>query len=113
MPGCKELNMTKDRKSVWIVEYLIGICFLVAVLPYIIHPQPGWSSAHGWAYLLFIACAGIGLVSSASGTRQRLELQKRIEELEKKLDDEPSQNDTQNKSGPEFLSKEYLMGSVN
>ena len=92
------------------MEYLIGIGFLVAVLPFIVYPQPGWSPAHDWASLLFITCVGIALFSSASGTRQRVELSKRIKELEKKLDE---QNRTQNTSGPQFISKEHLVGSVN
>jgi hypothetical protein len=105
--------MNKDN-LIWAVEYLIGIGFLVAVLPFIVHPQPGWSPAHGWAYLLFIACAGITLISSASATRQRLELSKRIEQLEKKLSEQKSaQNQIQNASGPQFISKEHLVGSVN
>jgi len=98
---------------IWVVEYLIGIGFLVAVLPFIVYPQPGWSAAHGWAYLLFIACAGIALISSASGTRQRIELSKRVAELEKKLDEQSAQNRTQNTGGPQFISKEHLVGSVN
>ena len=98
---------------IWVVEYLIGIGFLVAVLPFIVNPQPGWSPAHGWAYLLFIVCAGIALISSASGTWQRAELSKRITELEKRLDEKSAQNRTQNTSGPQFVSKEHLVGSVN
>jgi hypothetical protein len=106
--------MQKDSKLVWVVEYLIGIGFLVAVLPYIVHPQSGWSPAHGWAYLLFIACAGIALISSASETRQRLEMSERIKKLEKKLEEQESApNQTQNTSGPQFISKEHLVGSVN
>ena len=102
----------------WAVKYLIGIGFLVAVLPFIIHPQSGWSSAHGWAYLLFIACAGIALVGSASGTRQRLELAKRVKELEKQIEvqkqeSDPTQSNTKNSGGPQFISKEHLVGSVN
>jgi hypothetical protein len=105
--------MNRDN-LVWAVEYLIGIGFLVAVLPFIIHPQQGWSPAHGWAYLLFIACAGINLISSASATRQRIELSKRINELEKKLGEQkPGQNQTQGASGPQFIGKEHLVGSVN
>lgn len=104
--------MNKDN-IVWIVEYLIGIGFLVAVLPFIVNPQPGWSPAHGWAYLLFIVCVGIALISSASGTRQRVELSKRITELENKLNEKSAQNRTQNTSGPQFVSKEHLVGSVN
>ena len=102
--------MNKNN-SIWVLEYLIGIGFLVAALPFIVHPQPGWSSAHGWAYLLFIACAGIALISSASGTRQRVELSKRITELENKLNEKSAQNRTT--SGPQFISKEHLVGSVN
>ena len=106
--------MNSDNKLIWAVEYLIGIGFLVAVLPFIVHPQSGWSPAHGWAYLLFIACSGITLISSASGTRQRIELAKRIEELEKKLNEQKSvHNQTQNGNEPQFISKEQLVGSVN
>ena len=106
--------MQKDSKLVWVVEYLIGIGFLVAVLPFIVHPQSGWSPAHGWAYLLFIACAGIALISSASETRQRLEMSERIKELEKKFEEQKSaQNQTQNTGESQFISKEHLVGSVN
>jgi hypothetical protein len=105
--------MNKDNLS-WVGEYLIGVGFLVAVLPFIVHPQPGWSPAHGWAYLLFIACAGIALVSSASGTRQRLELSERIKKLEKKFEEQKSaQNQTQSTGESQFISKEHLVGSVN
>ena len=77
-------------------------------------PAAGLELRTGWAYLLFIACAGITLISSASGTRQRIELSKRIKELEKKLEEQKSaQNQTQNTSGPQFISKEHLVGSVN
>jgi hypothetical protein len=105
--------MHKDN-MVWVVEYLLGIGFLVAVLPFIIHPQPGWSAAHGWAYLLFIACAGITLISSASGTRQRLELSQRIKTLEKHLEEQKSSaNQTQSAGESQFINKEHLVGSVN
>ena len=103
--------MNKDHVMVWVLEYLVGIALIVAVLPYIVHPQPGWSTAHGWAYLLFIACAGICLISSASGTRQRIELSKRVNELEKRLAAAGGQ--TQNTTGSPFISKEHLVGSVN
>ena len=105
--------MNKDN-MVWVVEYLLGIGFLVAVLPFIVHPQPGWSPAHGWAYLLFIACAGITLISSASGSRQRLELSERIQKLEKKLEEQKSdQNQAQDAGASQFINKEHLVGSVN
>jgi hypothetical protein len=107
--------MLKDLKLVWVVEYLIGIAFLVAVLPFIVHPQPGWSAAHGWAYLLFIACAGITLISSASGTRQRLELAERIKKLEQIVENQkPAQKPTHSEGeGKQFITREHLVGSVN
>jgi hypothetical protein len=106
--------MQKDSKLVCVVEYLIGIGFLVVALPFIIHPQPGWSDAHGWAFLIFTACAGITLLSSASGTRQRIELSERIKKLEKKLEEQKfAQDHMQNTGGPQFISKEHLVGSVN
>jgi hypothetical protein len=83
------------------------------VLPSIVNPQPGWSEAHSWAYLLFMVCTGIALVSSASATRQRRELSERIEKLEKKLAEKSAQNQAQNTSGSQFISREHLVGSVN
>jgi len=106
--------MRKDSKLVYVAEYLIGFGFLVAVLPFIVHPQPGWSDAHGWAYLLFIACIGITLISSASGTRQIMNLSEQIKKLEEKLEEQKyAKNQTQHASGPQFVSKEHLVGSVN
>jgi len=106
--------MLKDRKLVWVVEYVIGIAFLLAVMPFIIHPQPGWSDAHGWAYLLFIACAGITLVSSASGARQRMKLSERIKELEQMVEGpKAAQKQAHNESGQQFITSEHLVGSVN
>jgi hypothetical protein len=110
----KELYMRKDSKLVYVAEYLIGAGFLVAALPFIVHPQPGWSDAHNWASLVFMACVGITLISSASGTRQLINLSERIRKLEKELEKRKSaQNYTQHASGPQFVSKEHLVGSVN
>ena len=78
--------MFKDRKLVWVIEYSLGIILLVAVIPFIVHPQAGWSAAHGWAYLLFIACSGITLVGSASAMRQRIEMANRIRKLEQMVE---------------------------
>jgi len=106
--------MRKDSKLVCVAEYVIGAGFLVAALPFIFHPQPGWSAAHGWAYLLFMACVGITLISSASGARQRIELSEQIKKLEEKLEEQKyAQNYTQHAGGPQFVSKEHLVGSVN
>jgi hypothetical protein len=105
--------MHKDWKLVWVVEYLIGIGFLVAVLPFIVHPQQGWSAAHGWAYLLFIACTGIALISSASGTRQRIELSKRITELEDMLDGLKACQKHTLMDEPKNTNSEKFVNSVN
>jgi len=106
--------MRKDSKLVCVAEYLIGAGFLVAALPFIVHPQPGWSDAHNWACLVFMACVGITLISSASGTRQIINLSERINKLEKELEKRKSApKHTQHASGPQFVSKEHLVGSVN
>jgi hypothetical protein len=106
--------MRWDSKFVCVVEYIMGFIFLVAALPFIIHPQPGWSDAHNWASLVFIACAGITLVCSASGMRQLIELSGRVKKLEKQLEEQKhAQNQTHNTGGPQFISQEHLVGSVN
>ena len=109
--------MQNDSKLIWVVEYAIGIIFLVAVLPFIVHPQQGWSAAHGWAYLLFIACAGIALISSASGTRQRIKLSERIAKLEQIIEDQKSLgSDKQSESGQKRTASEPRkvgVGSLN
>ena len=110
----KESDMNKDRKSVWVVEYLIGIGFLVAVLPFIVHPQPGWSPAHGWAYLLFIACAGITLLGLASSMRQRIALSDRITKLEQMAEgNKGCQKQAQAQSTQKRTTSEQLVSSVN
>jgi hypothetical protein len=109
--------MLKDRKSVWVVEYLIGIALLVAVLPSIIHPHPGWSEAHGWAYLLFIACSGITLLGLASAMRQRIALADRITKLEQMAEDlKFAQKQVRNEGGQKRTASEPRqvgVGSVN
>jgi len=79
----RESIMLKDKKVLWVVEYIIGFILLVAVIPLIVHPQPGWSEAHGWAYLLFLISVSIILLSCASAMRQRMQLAERIAELER------------------------------
>jgi len=106
--------MLTDRKLIWVVEYVIGLVLLASTMPFIVHPRPGWSDAHGWAYLLFIACAGIALLSSASEMRQRMQLAQRIAKLEQMA---ANPNQTQNQASSEgdkkrTLSK-HLIGSVN
>jgi hypothetical protein len=78
--------MLKDRKLTWVFGYAIGIALLVAVLPSIVIPHPGWNGAYWWAYLLFIVCSGITLIGCASSMRQRVELTERLEKLEKTVE---------------------------
>jgi hypothetical protein len=106
--------MLRDRKAVWVVEYLIGIALLVTVLPSIVHPHPGWSPAHSWAYMLFIACAGIMFLGLASSMRQRIALSDRITKLEQMAQvQQGSQKQTQAESGQKRTTSEQLVSSVN
>ena len=77
--------MFKDKKAIIVIEYIIGFSLLILVLPYIVTLH-SWTSAHRWAYLLFILCAGLALIGSASGMKQRIELSYRITKLEQKID---------------------------
>jgi hypothetical protein len=81
-----ESIMFKDKKAIIVIEYIVGFSLLILVLPYIVSPHPDWGTAHWWAYLMFIVCAGIALIGSASGMKQRLELSQRIAKLEQKVD---------------------------
>jgi len=78
--------MFKDSKIIVVLEYIIGFCFLIAVVPLFVDPRQDWNDAHQWAYLFFIVGAGLTLVSCASGMKQRIELSQRILKLEKMLD---------------------------
>jgi protein-S-isoprenylcysteine O-methyltransferase Ste14 len=106
--------MLKDRTLVWAVEYLIGIALLVTVILFVVHLQTGWSDAHSWAYLLFIACVGFILAGSASAMRQRMQLAERIAKLERVVEGaKPAQKRARNKSGRKRTLSERLIGSVN
>ena len=91
--------MFSDRKIIVVFEYIIGFCFLIAVLPLFVKPQADLSDARWWAYLLFIVGAGFVLISCASEMKQRLLLSQRlsrIERLIKDLEDEEVQTQTNN-----------------
>jgi hypothetical protein len=103
--------MLKDRNVTWVVEYALGIVLLVAVLPSIVLPHPGWSEAHWWAYLLFIVCAGITLVGCGSSMRQRVELAQRIAKLEQTV--EALKKQAQSECVQKNKASEQLVGSVN
>ena len=102
--------MFKDRKFIWVLEYLIGLGLLAVIMPSIVRPHPGWSSAHSWAYLLFIACAGVVLVSAAGSMRQRMQMVKRIEQLERAA---TSRKRAQSESEQRPAADEHYAGSMN
>jgi hypothetical protein len=81
-----ESVMFKDKKAIIVIEYIVGFSLLILVMPYVVARQPNWGAAHWWAYMLFIVCAGLALIGSASGMKQRLELSQRITNIEKKVD---------------------------
>ncbi len=111
----KESVMFKDRKFLWVLEYIIGIAFLAATMPFIVHPQQGWSEAHSWAYLLFIACSGIVLLCSASAMRRRIGLEKRIEKLESQIEElkHPGHNSSNSRNIQKLTAEENFIGSLN
>jgi hypothetical protein len=106
-----ESAMFRDKKVIIIIEYIVGFSLLILVLPCIVAKQPGWDTAHWWAYLLFILSAGIALIGSASGMKQRLELSQRIIKLEQKIDVliKQAQSECEQKN----KTCEELVGSVN
>ena len=106
--------MFKDRISLVVVEYVIGFSLLIIVLPSIVHPRPGWSDAHGWAYLLFIVCASFTLLSCASEMRKRIQLAEHIKKLEKMVEQlSSSQKQPSGETVQNHKPAEHLVGSVN
>jgi hypothetical protein len=106
--------MFGDKKLLWVIEYFLGLVILAIVMPLIIHTHPGWSGAHGWAYLLFLACCSITLISSAGAMRQRIHLAARIAKLEQMAEDmKRSGSQTNSNSTQKRTAKEQFVGSVN
>ena len=106
-----ESAMFKDKKTVIVIEYIIGFSLLILVLPYIVTQHSDWTPAHWWSYLLFIVCAGLGLIGSASGMKQRMELSQRITKLEQKVDILIKQAQSECEQKNKIC--EQLVGSVN
>jgi uncharacterized membrane protein len=79
--------MFTDRKIIVVLEYIIGFCILIAVVPLFVDPHPDWSDARWWAYLLFIVGASLTLISCASGMKQRIQLSQRISKIEQIIKD--------------------------
>jgi hypothetical protein len=105
--------MFKDNKFIVVLEYIIGFSLLIAVLPSLVHPHTGWSEAHWWAYLLFIVTAAFIFLSCASAMRKRLALARRIEKLEKEVEDLKHPGNHTNTESLKRAIKEQLVGSLN
>jgi hypothetical protein len=106
--------MFSDKKIIAVIEYIIGFSLLMAVLPSMLYPHTGWSEAHWWAYLLFIVSASFILLSCASSMRKRLVLARRIEKLEKEVEElKRPGNHTNTDDLVKRAVKEQLIGSLN
>jgi len=105
--------MFNDKKSTWVTEYAIGLGLLIVISPAILRPNTHWSMAYSWAYLLFVACSGIILVSAAGSMRQRMKLEERIDKLERMLQNRNTQNQQQSETEQKQKTAEQLVGSVN
>ena len=109
----RNFKMFSDKKSTWVAEYIIGLSLLVVISPAILRPNTNWSMAYSWAYLLFVACSGIILVSAAGSMRQRMKLEERINKLERMLQDRNIQNQQQSEPEQKQKTAEQLISSVN
>jgi len=105
--------MFTDKKIIVVIEYIIGFSLLIVVMPSLVHPHAGWSEAHWWAYLLFIVCAGFILISCASSMRKRLALARRIEKLEKAVEDLKHPGNHTDTDSLKRAIKEQFAGSLN
>ena len=79
--------MFTDRKFIVVLEYIIGFCLLIAVLPLFANKNTDWGDAHWWSYVLFIVAASLTLISCASGMKQRIQLSQRLGKIEKTLEE--------------------------
>jgi hypothetical protein len=110
----RESVMFSDRRILYVIEYVVGFSLLIAVLPSIVLPHPGWSEAHWWAYLLFIVCASFTLISCASEMRRRMQLSERVDKIEKIVEQIiSSQKQTPADNAPRHKTTEHLVNSVN
>ena len=106
--------MFSDRKLIVVLEYIIGFCLLIAVVPLFVDPHPDWNDARWWAYLLFIVGFSLTLVSCASGMKQRIQLSQRISKIEKMLEGlKDAQTQPPRQSGLKRSEIEHLIGSLN
>ncbi|MCU0913941.1 MAG: hypothetical protein MUC88_05175 [Planctomycetes bacterium] len=77
--------MLKDRRLIWILEYVLGgMLVLIPLIGRTLCP-PAWTDAHAWATQLFVVALGVTLISCASAMRQRLLLARRIDTLARQI----------------------------
>lgn len=76
--------MSKDCKTIWVLEYIVGGILAFAPLISLRLWLIGETDAHTWATGLFVSCLGVILISCASSMRQRMLLAKRIDSMTKK-----------------------------
>ncbi len=106
--------MLGDKKWIWIFEYVLGLGLLAIAMPFIVRSQPEWSAAHGWAYLIFLSCSGFVLISCGSSMRQRMQLNKRVTQLEQQLESQRShQKQSQSSSSAGQSKAEQFISSMN
>jgi hypothetical protein len=108
-----ESVMFKDKRFIFVIEYIIGFSLLIAVMPSLVNPHTGWSEAHWWAYLLFIVTSSFIFLSCASAMRKRLALKRRIEKLEKAVEDLKYPGNHTDTDSLKRAIKEQLVGSLN
>jgi len=105
--------MFKDKKFVVVIEYIIGFSLLIAVMPSLVHPHTGWSEAHWWAYLLFVVNSSFIFLSCASAMRKRLAMKRRLEKLEKEVENLKHPGNHTDTGSLKRAIKEQLVSSLN
>lgn len=80
-----DATMFKDRKIVWVLEYIFGGILVVIPLAGLVIRRFVPTDAYTWAAKLFVACLGVILISCASSMRQRMFLAKRIDKLAEEM----------------------------
>ncbi|MBN2019305.1 MAG: hypothetical protein JW749_03685 [Sedimentisphaerales bacterium] len=106
--------MFSDKKIIFVFEYIIGFTLLIVALPFIVSPQPVWSNAHWWAYLLFLINSAFMFIGCGSEMKRRIEMSARIEKLEKMLGEQNgAQNQPESQPSQKRAPSEQLVGSAN
>jgi hypothetical protein len=77
--------MFKDRRLIWVLEYIFGGILVIVPLGGLAVRQINWTEANLCAVGLFIVCLGVILISCASSMRQRMLLARRIDMLAEQI----------------------------